>query len=164
MRLPAFLFALCLATMVAFAAVSSLQPKNASQAIAPSRLDVTALQSNYDGSRMWRRAEIRVIPLEQADRNRAALESLRTRVAEAERESDGLWLVDPHVRQQLSLQVQLMQELLTLAEQQQSNRGKSLNALAVERRLNQLQGQTMCDACHSGIVARNHGAGSSTAQ
>jgi len=113
---------------------------------------------------MWRRAEIRVIPLEQADRNRAALESLRTRVAQAERESSGLWLVDPYVRQQLSSQVQLMQELLNLAEQQQSNRGKSPNALAVERRLNQLQGQTMCEACHSGIVARNHGAGSSTAQ
>jgi len=113
---------------------------------------------------MWRRAEIRVIPLEQADRNRAALESLRTRVAQAERESSGLWLVDPYVRQQLSSQVQLMLELLTLAEQQQSNRGKSPNALAVERRLNQLQGQTMCEACHSGIVARNHDAGSSTAQ
>jgi len=164
MRLPAFLFALCLATMVAVAAVSSLQPKIAPQTVAPSRPDVTALQSNYDSSRMWRRAEIRVTSLEQADRNRAALESLRTRVAEAERESAGLWLVDPHVRQQLSAQVQLMQELLTLAEQQQSNRGKSPNALAVERRLNQLQGQTMCEACHSGIVARNHGAGSSAAQ
>lgn len=164
MRLPAFLFALCLATVVAFAAVSSLKPTNAPQTIVPSPLDVTALQSTYDSSRMWRRAEIRVIPLEQADRNRAALESLRSRVAQAERESAGLWLVDPHVRQQLSVQVQLMQELLILAEQQQSNRGKSPNALAVERRLNQLQGQTMCDACHSGIVARNHGAGSSTAQ
>jgi len=164
MRLPAFLFALCLATAVAFAAVSSLKPTNAPQTIVPSPPDVTALQSNYDGSRMWRRAEIRVIPLEQADRNRAALESLRTRVAQAERESSGLWLVDPYVRQQLSSQVQLMQELLNLAEQQQSNRGKSPNALAVERRLNQLQGQTMCEACHSGIVARNHDAGSSTAQ
>ena len=43
------------------------------------------------------------------------------------------------------------------AEQQQSDQGKSPNALAVEHRLNQLQGQTMCEACHSGIVARNHG-------
>jgi len=165
MRLPAFLFALCLATVVAFAAaVSSRQPTNTPQAIAPSRPDVTAVQSNYDGSRMWRRAEIRVTSLEQADRNRVALESLRNRVAQAERESSSLWLVDFNVRQQLSSQVQLMRELLALAEQQQSNRGKSPNALAVERRLNQLQGQTMCEACHSGIVARNHDAGSSTAQ
>jgi hypothetical protein len=165
MRLPAFLFALCLATMVAFgAAVSSQQPKNAPQAITPSRNDVTAVQNDYDGSRMWRRAEIRVTPLEQVDRNRSALESLRNRVAQAERESTSLWLIDSNVRQQLSSQVQLMRELLTFAEQQQSDRGKSPNALAVERRLNQLEGQTMCEACHSGIVARNHGGGTRAAQ
>jgi hypothetical protein len=165
MRLPAFLFALCLAAMVAFgAAVSSQQPRNAPQAIAPSREDLTAVQSNYDSSRMWRRAEIRVTPLEQVDRNRAALESLRNRVAQAERESTSLWLLDFNARQQLSSQVQLMRELLRFAEQQQSNQGKSPTALAVERRLNQLQGQTMCEACHAGIVARNHGGGTRAAQ
>jgi hypothetical protein len=69
MRLPAFLFALGLAAMVAFGAVvSSQQPKNTPLAIAPSPCDVTAVQSNDDGSRMWRRAEIRVTPLEQVDR------------------------------------------------------------------------------------------------
>jgi len=114
-----------------------------------------SIQSNDDGSRMWRRAEIRVIPLEQAERNRTALESLRARVAQAERERASLWLVDSSIRQQLSSQAELMKDLLQLAEQQQSNRGKSPNALAVEHRLNQLQGQTMCEACHSGIVARN---------
>jgi len=113
---------------------------------------------------MWRRAEIRVTPLEQAERNRAVLESLRNRVAQAERETPSLWLLDSNVRQQLSSQVQLMRELLTFAELQESNQGKSPNALAVERRLNQLQGQTMCEACHSGIVARNHSGGTSAAQ
>lgn len=55
MRHPAFLFALSLATMVAFAAApSSRQPTSAPQAMAP---EVMALQTNYDGSRMWRRAE-----------------------------------------------------------------------------------------------------------
>jgi hypothetical protein len=165
MRLPAFLFALCLATMVAFGvAVSSQQSTNAPQAIALSRQDVTTVRSDYDNSRMWRRAEIRVTPLEQVDRNRAALESLRKRVAQAERESTSFWLVDSNVRQQLSSQVQLMRELLRFAEQQQSNRGKGPTALAVERRLNQLQGQTMCEACHSGIVAQNHGVGTRAAQ
>jgi len=165
MRLPAFLFALCLAAMVAFGAVvSSQQPKNAQPSIAPSRDDMTNVQSNDDTSRMWRRAEIRVTPLEQVDRNRAELESLRTRVAQAERESAGVWLIDSNVRQQLSSQVQLMRELLRFAEQQQSDRGKGPTALAVERRLNQLQGQTMCEACHSGIVARNHGGGTRAAQ
>lgn len=165
MRLPAFLFALCLAAMVAFGtAVSSKRPTNVPEAIASSREDVTAVQSDYDSSRMWRRAEIRVTPMEQAERNRAMLESLRNRVAQAERENTSLWLIDSNVRQQLSSQVQLMRELLTLAEQQQSDRGKSPNALAVERRLNQLEGQTMCEACHSGIVARNHGGGTPAAQ
>jgi len=165
MRLPAFLLALCLATMVAFgAAASSQQHTNAQKAIAPSRGEATAVVSDYDSSRMWRRAEIRVTSLEQAERNRAALESLRDRVAQAERESSNLWLVDSNVRQQLASQVQLMRELLRLAEQQQSDRGKSPNALAVERRLNQLQGQTMCEACHGGIVARNQGVGTQAAR
>lgn len=139
MRLPAFLFLLSLAAMVALcAAVSSQLPTNAPPTIASPRQDAAAVQSNNDSSRMWRRAEIRVTPLEQADRNRAALESLRNRVAQAERESSTFWLVDANVRQQLSSQVQLMRELLAFAEQQQSSRGKTPNALAVERRLNQL--------------------------
>jgi hypothetical protein len=50
-----------------------------------------------------------------------------------------------------------MKELLKFAEQQQENRAKSPTAIEVERRLNQIQGQTMCEACHSGIVARNEG-------
>jgi hypothetical protein len=161
MRLPAFLFALCLAAVVAFgAAVSSQQPATP----LPSRPDLTAVPLNGDSSRMWRRAEFRVIPLEQVDRDRAALESLRNRVAQAERESSSLWLWDSNARQQLSSQVQLMKELLTLAERQQSNRGKGPTALAVERRLNQLQGQTMCEACHGGIVAQNYGVGNRAAQ
>lgn len=162
MRFPTFLFALCLAAVVAVGAVVSQQSKNSSPAIAPSRDDATAFQEN-DSSRMWSRAEIRVIPLEQVERNRAALESFRDRVAQAERSSN-FWLVDSNVRQQLLSQTRLMRELLTFAEQQQSERAKTPNALAVERRLNQLQGQTMCEACHGGIVARNHDGGASVGQ
>ena len=165
MRLPAFLFALCLAALVAFGAAGSSQlPTNAPPNIAPPRQDAVAGQKSNDSSRMWRRAEIRVTPLEQADRDRAALESLRNRVAQAERESSTIWLGDANVRQQLLSQVQLMGELLAFAERRQSNRGKGPNALAVERRLNQLEGQTMCEACHSGIVAQNHGGGMRAAQ
>ena len=162
MRLPALLFAMCLAALVAFgSAVSSQKLTNISQALTPPRGPVSDVQRNYESSRMWRRAEIRVTPLEQVDRNRAALESLRTRVAQAERQNTSLWLVDPNLRQQLSSQIDLMKELLAFVEQQQSDQGKSPNALAVERRLNQMQGQTMCEACHGGIVAQNHGGGTS---
>ncbi|HXR16658.1 MAG TPA: hypothetical protein VN777_10710 [Terriglobales bacterium] len=165
MRLPAFLLALSLAAMVAFgAAVSSRLPTNTPSANVAFHQNVTAVQLNDDTSRMWRRAEINVIPLEQAERNRAALESLRNRVTQAEQESASFWLVEPNVREQLSSQVQLMRQLLTFAEQQQSNKGKGPTAIAVEHRLNQLEGQTMCEACHSGIVAQNHGSGVRTAQ
>ena len=140
MRLPVFLFAMCLAALVAFgSAVSSQKLTNASQAVTPPHDALSDVQRNYESSRMWRRAEIRVTPLEQVDRNRAALESLRSRVAQAERLDASWWLVDPNVRQQLSLQIQLMKELLAFVEQQQSDKGKSPNALAVELRLNQMQ-------------------------
>ena len=165
MRLPAFLLALCLAAMVAFGvAISSRQPTNTPSANVASPQNVMSVQFNDDTSRMWRRAEIRVIPLEQVERNRVALESLRNRVAQAERETSSFWLVDPNVRQQLFSQVQLMRQLLTFAEQQESNKARGPTALAVERRLNQLEGQTMCEACHSGIVAQNHGSGIHAAQ
>jgi len=102
MRLPVFLLALCLAAMVAFgAALSSRQPTNTRSSTVASQQTVTAVQFNDDTSRMWRRAEILVVPLEQVERNRAALESLRDRVAQAERETSSFWLVDPNVRQQL---------------------------------------------------------------
>jgi hypothetical protein len=130
MRLPAFLLALCLAAMVGFgAAVSSRQATTTPSANIASPQSVMPVQFNDDTSRMWRRAEILVIPLEQVERNRVALESLRSRVAQAE-----------------------------------SNKGKSPTALAVEQRLNQLEGQTMCEGCHSGIVAQNHGSGIHAAQ
>jgi len=164
MRLPAFLFALCLVAVVAFGAAVSSQPTTAAPVILQSRPDIPAVPLNDDSSRMWRRTEFRVIRLEQVDQDRATLESLRNRVAQAERESSSLWMWDSNARQQLSSQVQLMKELLTLAERQQANRGKGPTALAVERRLNQLQGQTMCEACHGGIVAQNHGVGTRVAQ
>lgn len=165
MRLPAFLFAICLAALVAFGSAFSFQKRtDVSPAVPPSRDGVSAVQRNYESSRMWSRAEFRVIPLEQVDRNRATLESLRNRVVQAERQNTVWWLVDPNVRQQLSSQLELMKELLAFVELQQSDQGKGPNALAVERRLNQMQGQTMCEACHGGIVAQNRGDGISVAQ
>jgi hypothetical protein len=106
---------------------------------------------------MWRRAEIRVTSLDQVELNKAELQSLRERVAKAEAESTGFWFSDPSLRRQLYEQLQLSKDLLKFAEQQQANRATSPTAVEVERRLNQIQGQTMCEACHSGIVATNRG-------
>ena len=156
MRLPAFLCALCLVALLAFgASLSSQQTSNVPSPSARPTPSPTDLWGGYNSSRMWRRAEIRVVPLDQVDLNKAELQSLRDRVARAEAESTGFWFSDPVLRKQLSEQLQLMKELLKFAEQQQSNKGKSPTAIEVERRLNQIQGQTMCEACHSGIVARN---------
>ena len=165
MRLPAFLLALCLAAMVGFgAAVSSRQATTTPSANIASPQSV--FQRDDKNLRTAPHARGVVVELngQQVERNRVALESLRSRVAQAERETSSFWLVDPNVRQQLFSQVQLMRQLLTFAEQQQSNKGKSPTALAVEQRLNQLEGQTMCEGCHSGIVAQNHGSGIHAAQ
>jgi len=158
MRLPAFLCALCLVAILAFgASLSSQQTSNVPPATARPTPAPTDVWGGYNGSRMWRRAEIRVVPLDQADLNRAELQSFQERVTRAEAQSTGFWFSDATLRKQLSDQLQLMKELLRFAEQQQANKVKSPTAIEVERRLNQIQGQTMCEACHSGIVARNDG-------
>ena len=53
---------------------------------------------NSDGVRMWRRSQIRVIPLDIAVANNARLESLRSRVAQAEEAALRLNPRDPITR------------------------------------------------------------------
>jgi hypothetical protein len=156
MRLPAFLFALCLVAILGFG-LSSQQTSNVPPVNGRPTPGVMDLWGGYNGSRMWRRAEIRVVPMDQLDLDKAELQSLHDRVAQAQAEGTGYWFSDPSVRKQLSNQLQLMKDLLKFAEHQQANKAKSPTAVEVERRLNQIQGQTMCEACHSGIVARNSG-------
>jgi|SRR5579862_686613 hypothetical protein len=153
MRLPAFLFASCLAAILAFG-LSSQQTSNIPAIGSHPSSQPTDVWNGYNGSRMWRRAEIRVVPLDQVDLRKAKLQTLRDRVASAEAEGTGYWFSDPMVRKQLAEQLQLMKDLLKFADEQQSNNAKTPTALEVERRLNQIQGQTMCEACHSGIVAK----------
>ena len=153
MRLSAFLFALGLIAILAFgSSLSSQQNPPGNVRVVPGISDSLR---GYNGSRMWRRAEIRVVSLEQADSNKAELQSLRKRVSIAETQSAAYWFSDPAVRSQMNEQLQLMRDLLKFSEQQQANNAKSPTAIEVERRLNQIQGETMCEACHSGIVARN---------
>jgi len=153
MRLPAFLFALSLVAALAFGISASQQTSTILRTRpAPSAPE---LWGGINASRMWRRAEIRVVSLDQADLNKAELQSLRERVARAQAQAPGIWFADPNLRTQLAEQRQLLDDLLKFAELQQSNKAKTPTALEVERRLNQIQGETMCEACHSGIVAHN---------
>jgi hypothetical protein len=51
-------------------------------------------------------------------------------------------------------QQQLLKLLLNLAERQESNAGKGPTVLEVQRHLNEIEGRVMCEACHTGVVAR----------
>ncbi len=102
---------------------------------------------------MWKRAEIRVIPADLAAADRAELQTLRERVARAESEIARLGNTSFATQQQFSRDLQLMESLLRYAERQESDRGKSPTAIAVENNLNHLQGQMMCEACHTRAIA-----------
>ncbi len=110
-------------------------------------------QRGGDVVRMWKRAEIRVIPMDVAAADRAELQALRERVARAESDIAKLGNSNFTVQQQFSRDLQLMESLLRYAERQDSDRGKSPTAIAVEKNLNHLQGQMMCEACHSRAIA-----------
>ena len=154
MRIATFLFALFLVTGLLLAETSSLWqssvlPEPALQVLQKQ----VQVQGNGDGVRMWRRAEIRVTPLDLAAADRAELQSLRNRIAEADVDAARLAPVDPALREQLSRQSQLMRAVLNLAERQASDQGKSPAALQVQRHLNAIEGQRMCEACHNQMVA-----------
>jgi len=117
--------------------------------------DGRAAQTSSDGVQMLRRADIIVLPVELVVANRAELASLRDRVAHAEVDMTRLDLSDPAVREQLSRQLQLMRALLNYAERRDTDQGKGLVALQVQRHLNQIEGLVMCEACHSLPVRMN---------
>jgi hypothetical protein len=112
--------------------------------------DGGSIAQTGDGVLMLRRADIVVIPMELAVTNKAELASLRDRVAEAEVDLTRLDLPDPALREQLSRQLQLTRALLNYAERQETDQGKGLVVLQVQRHLNKIEGQAMCEACHSG--------------
>jgi hypothetical protein len=106
------------------------------------------------GERMWRRAEIRVVPLDLYLANRVELDSLRARVEQTQADAAKLEAPDPAARELLYRQQQLLKVLLNLAERQESNAGKGPTALEVQRHLNEIEGRVLCEACHTGVVAR----------
>ena len=152
MRSVAFLLVICVVGALALAQTLS----------APAAIDRGTPRSNQmmpahqagSGERMWRRAEIRVVPLDLYLANKVELDSLRARVEQAETDAARLEPVEPAVREQLYRQVQLLQALLKFAQRQESNAGKDPTALEVQRHLNEIEGHVMCEACHTSIVAR----------
>jgi len=153
MRIAEFLFALSLLSASVLLLPQSLPIRNdppPAQLSTLSNDGGSTAQTSSDGVRMLRRADIVVIPVELAVANKAELASLRDRVAEVEVEMTRLDVTDPAVREQLSRQLQLMRAFLNYAERQQTDQGKGLVALQVQRHLNKIEGQVMCEACHTG--------------
>jgi len=114
---------------------------------------IPAQQGNV-GDRMWRRAEIRVVPLDLYLANKVELDSLRARVAQAQADAARMEPPDPAARELLYRQQQLLRALLTFAQRQESNVGKGSTVLDVQRHLNEIEGKVMCEACHTSMVAR----------
>jgi len=111
-------------------------------------------QQGGEGERMWRRAEIRVEPLDLYLANKVELDSLRARVQQAQADAARLEPPEPAARELLYRQQQLLKALLNLAQRQESNAGKGPAVLEVQRHLNEIEGKVMCEACHTGVVAR----------
>jgi hypothetical protein len=136
---------------------SPRRPVPASQTAVPVVIQQSALAT---GTRMWRFAEIRVIPSDQAVADRTELESLRQRVHRAEAENLGLYLMDPAVRERQEAQVRLIDDLFHYAERQGSDQGKTPVAIEVQKHLNHIEGRMACESCHPSLVAGKLGVGS----
>jgi len=149
MRSLAFLFFLCVVGVLVLAQNLSdpLIDRGPSGQMVPT-------QHSGGGERMWRRAEVRVVPLDLYLANKVELDSLRARVEQAQADAAKLEPPELATRELLYRQEQLLKALLNLAQRQESNAGKSPTVLDVQRHLNEIEGKVMCEACHTGMVAR----------
>ena len=149
MRIVAFLLFLCVVGALVLAQTLSNPPIDRGM---PSQ--VIPAQQSGTGERMWRRAEIRVVPLDLYLANKVELDSLRTRVEQAQADANRLEPPDPAARELLYRQQQLLKAVLNFAQRQESNGGKGSTVLEVQRHLNEIEGKVMCEACHAGMVAQ----------
>jgi hypothetical protein len=155
MLLKAFLVAFALTLVIVSAANPALvrqhqpTPGGLPEIVQPTQ------RRGGDTVRMWKRAEIRVIPVELVAADRAELDSLRQRAVQAESESLELATGDARVRERFSRNVHLINALLNYAERQGSDRGKTVTAIEVQKNLNRLQGQMKCELCHTRLAASN---------
>jgi hypothetical protein len=152
MRSVAFLLAICVVVPLVLAQTLS-SPAPIDRSIPGATQMIPAHQTGI-GERMWRRAEIRVVPLDLYLANKVELDSLRLRVDQTQADLARLEPPDPAARELLYRQQQLLKGLLNLAARQESNAGKGPAALDVQRHLNEIEGKVMCEACHTGVVAR----------
>ena len=152
MRSTAFLLALCVVGALMLA--QTLSNPALTDRATPGSSQMLPSHPTGIGERMWRRAEIRVVPLDLYLANKVELDSLRARVEQAQADASRMEPPDPAARELLYRQQQLLKALLNLAARQESNAGKGPTVLEVQRHLNEIEGKVQCEACHSGLVAR----------
>jgi len=107
-----------------------------------------------DGVQMWRRADIRVLPIDLLAADRAELDSLREQIVRNKMDGRKLDIPDPAVKEHISQQLALIRQLLRFADRQYTDEGNSPPAVAVQKHLHQIEGQRNCEACHVAGMAQ----------
>jgi hypothetical protein len=99
-------------------------------------------------STMTKRAEIRVIPLAQANDDRVAVEKMSSLLSQMRENRKAVKSTDAATQKQLQLESELADLLESHVKRISSDEGKSETALSVQKKLNAMEGKMMCGACH----------------
>ncbi len=106
------------------------------------------MMGGMGGKPMTKRAEIRVVPMARVEQEKQETAKLRQLVADIEASAAAIKSKDPAVQKNLELQSVLAKSLQQHLDAYNSDAGKSETALSVEKKLNAMEGQRMCGACH----------------
>lgn len=100
------------------------------------------------GATMTKRAEIRVIPTAQFKEDQAAIERMNLLLTQLRENQKAIAKADAATRKQLQMETELADLLDAHLKRLASDEGKSETALAVQKKLNAMEGKMMCGACH----------------
>lgn len=100
------------------------------------------------GATMTKRAEIRVVPMARVEQEKQEAAALRRLLAELEASAAAMKTKDRAWQKHLALQAELAKAVQQHLDAYNSDEGKSETALEVQKKLNAMEGQRMCGACH----------------
>ena len=100
------------------------------------------------GPRMTRRATIRVVTIERLQQEQYERQQVLDLLHTMSLTRRHIATSDPVVRQQLDLEARLEEAIRTHLDGDFSDQGKNGIALSVQRKLNAMEGQSSCGACH----------------
>jgi hypothetical protein len=100
------------------------------------------------GPRMTRHAAIRVIPSERVRQEQLQRQQILELVHTMLLTRTHISTSDPIIRQQLELEERLAEAVRVHLDDDLSDTGKNGIAMSVQSKLNAMEGQSNCDACH----------------